>query len=66
MPKYWGKQIFTLGSFAEVGQKQKTEREKRERERLKWPATHGKRHLGWRTQAAWAKSFDTSCAPCFA
>ena len=28
MPKYWGKQIFTLGRFPEVGQKQKTEREK--------------------------------------
>ena len=31
MPKYWGKQIFSLGSFPEVGQKQKRERE-RERE----------------------------------
>ena len=28
MPKYWGKQIFTHGSFPEVGQKQKTERER--------------------------------------
>ena len=27
--KYWGKQIFTHGIFPEVGQKQKTEREKR-------------------------------------
>ena len=37
MPKYWGKQIFTHGSFPEVGPKQKTERKKkkeRERERL--------------------------------
>ena len=35
MPKYWGKQIFTLGRFPEVGQKQKTEREKKEeKERL--------------------------------
>ena len=25
MSKYWGKQIFSLGSFPEVGQKQKTE-----------------------------------------
>ena len=32
MPKYWGKQIFSLGRFPEVGQKQKTER-KREKER---------------------------------
>ena len=28
MPKYWGKQIFILVRFPEVGQKQKTEREK--------------------------------------
>ena len=26
MPKYWGKQIFSLGRFPEVGQKQKTEK----------------------------------------
>ena len=32
MPKYWGKQIFSLGSFPEAGQKQKTEK-KEERER---------------------------------
>ena len=31
MPKYWGKQIFSLRSFPEVGQKQKTEREERPR-----------------------------------
>ena len=29
MPKYWEKQIFTHGSFPEVGQKQKTEKRKR-------------------------------------
>ena len=34
MPKYWGKQIFSLGSFPEVGQKQKTEKKEKE-ERLK-------------------------------
>ena len=28
MPKYWEKQIFTHGSFPEVGQKQKTERKR--------------------------------------
>ena len=28
MPKYWGKQIFSLGSFPKVGQKQKTEKER--------------------------------------
>ena len=26
MPKYWGKQIFSLESFPEVGQKQRTEK----------------------------------------
>ena len=29
MPKYWGKQIFAHGRFPEVGQKQKTERERK-------------------------------------
>ena len=34
MPNYWGKQIFTHGSFPEVGKKQKTERkEEREKDR---------------------------------
>ena len=65
MPKYWGKQMFTHGSFPEVGQKQKTEeKEERERERKKerlnngnnnGQATHGARKHAWRTQAAWAK-----------
>ena len=31
MPKYWGKQIFTHGSFPGVGQKQKTEEKKEEK-----------------------------------
>ena len=35
MPKYWGKQIFSLGSFPKVGQKQKTE-SKREKETESW------------------------------
>ena len=34
MPKYWGKQIFSHGCFPKVGQKQKTEKE-RKKERLK-------------------------------
>ena len=29
MPKYLGKQIFSLGSFLEVGQKQKTKKKER-------------------------------------
>ena len=36
MPKYWGKQIFSLGNFPEVGQKQKTEGKKRKREIESW------------------------------
>ena len=35
MPKYWGKQIITHGSFPEVGQKQKTEKKEREKEERK-------------------------------
>ena len=34
MPKYWGKQIFSLWSFPEVGQKQKTEKKKEERAKV--------------------------------
>ena len=33
MPKYWGKQIFSLGRFPEVGQKQKTEKKERKTEK---------------------------------
>ena len=40
MPKYWGKRIFSLGSFPEVGQKQKMEEKKerrnKERESVIW------------------------------
>ena len=61
MPKYWGKQIFTLGRFPEVGQKQKTEKKrKKKEERLNngdnnGQATHGTHKHAWCTQAAWAK-----------
>ena len=34
MPKYWGEKMFSLGSFPEVGQKQKMEKQRREKERL--------------------------------
>ena len=63
MPKYWGKQIFTHGRFPNVGQKQKTEREKKVEEKKKerlnddnnnGQAMHGARKHAWRTQAAWA------------
>ena len=43
MPKYWGKQIFTHGSFPEVGQKQKTE--KKERRRAKVGNNNGQLHI---------------------
>ena len=37
MPKYWGKQIFTHGSFPEVGQKQKTgKKEKKKKKTEIW------------------------------
>ena len=61
MRKYWGKQIFTHGSFPEVGRKQKTEeKERKKRERAKvsdnnGQATHGERKHACRTQATWAK-----------
>ena len=63
MPKYWVN-YFAHGRFSEVGQKQKTEREKKRRERLNdgdnnGQATHGARKHAWRTQAAWAKKVLT-------
>ena len=60
MPKYWVKNYFAHGSFPEVGQKQKTEKERRERAKVgdnNGQATHGARKHAWRTQAAWAKSW---------
>ena len=60
MPKYWGKQIFSLGSFPKVGQKQKTE-EEREKERLKDDNNNGQLRIanatsGGARKDAWAKS----------
>ena len=50
MPKYWGENYFSHGSFSEVGQKQKTEKKERrkKKERAKvgdnnGQATHGAR-----------------------
>ena len=65
MPKYWVKNYFAHGRFPEVGQKQKTEKEKKERkkerkrERLNNGDNNGQGTLGarkhaWCTQAAWA------------
>ena len=58
MPKYWGKNYFAHGTFPEVGQKHKTEKEKKE-EKLNdgdnyGQATHGARKHAWRTQARMA------------
>ena len=58
----WAKKKFTHGSFPEVGQKQKTEKEERERAKVgdnNGQATHGERKHAWRTQAAWAKNPKT-------
>ena len=49
MPKYWVEQIFSLGRFPKVGQKQMMEREKREEKKRIANATSG----GAR-KAAWA------------
>ena len=59
MPKYWVKNYFAHGSFPEVGQKQKTERNAwRTQARMAHASTHGARKHAWRTQAAWAKKKD--------
>ena len=57
MPKYWVKNYFTHGRFPEVGQKQKTEKERAKVGDNNGQATHGARKHAWRTQAAWAKFF---------
>ena len=54
MPKYWVKNYFTHGRFPEVGQKQKTEKErKKERKLMKTMAKLRMAHAI--TQAAWPK-----------
>ena len=45
MPKYWRKQIFSLGCFPEVDQNQKTEKKKEERKRLKVGNNNGELRL---------------------
>ena len=60
MPKYWGKQIFSLWSFPEVAQKQKTEGKRgKKRERLKVGNNIGQLRIanttsGGPRKAAWA------------
>ena len=56
MPKYWGKQIFTHGSFPEVCQKQKTEREKkREKDRPNDGNNNGQIRIATTPRVAHAK-----------
>ena len=55
MPKYGGKQIFSLGSFPKVGQKQKTERKKREKERPKVGNNNGQLRIATPPRVAHAK-----------
>ena len=55
MPKYWGKQIFSLGRFPEVGQKQDREKKKGKKSRdrtmvITMTSFAMQPHLGWRTQ----------------
>ena len=59
MPKYGGKQNFGLGSFPEVGQKQKTENKER-RKKLKVGNNNGQPRIanatsGGARKATWAK-----------
>ena len=59
MPKYWGKQIFSLGSFPEVGQKQKIEK-KEEEEKLNDGDNNGQAMHGTH-KAAWVNFVYTDC-----
>ena len=53
MPKNLGKQIFAHGRFPEVGQKQKTEGEKRE-EQAEFAEPHSSSTIGWSMRVACA------------
>ena len=61
MPKYWGKQIFSLESFLEVVQNQRRrEKERKKRERLNDVNNNGRLRIANATsdgprKAAWAK-----------
>ena len=55
MPKYWGKQIFTHGSFPEVGQKQKTERKREKERRAKVGNNNGQLRIAMPSRVAHAK-----------
>ena len=65
MPKYLGKQIFTHGSFPEVGENQKAEKKKKKKKRRKIGEKNGQlhfvRHHGWRTQACLDQKGKNGC-----
>ena len=68
MPKYWGKNYFAHGSFPEVGQKQKTEKKKKERKSdrklvITIASYALQRHLGWRTQIRLGQQWPASLRP---
>ena len=54
MPKYWGTQIFTQGSFPKVGQKQKTERKRKKEERAKVGNNNGQLRIATTPRVAHA------------
>ena len=57
MPKYWRGDYFAHGRFPEVGQKQKTEKKRKEEKDPKLVITMAKlRMVHARTQAAWANN----------
>ena len=57
MPKYWVKQIFSLGSFTEVGQKQKMEKkkERKKKERLNDGNNNGQLRIATPPRVVYAK-----------
>ena len=55
MLKYWGKQMFTHGSFPEVGQNQKMEKKERKRERPWVGNNNGQLRVAMPPQVAHAK-----------
>ena len=59
MPKYWGKQIFSHGSFPEVGQKQKMEKQRREKERLNDGNNNGQLRIANATSGGACKAAGT-------
>ena len=55
MPKYWVKNYFAHGSCPEVGQKQKTEKKEREKERLNNDKNNGQLRIATPPRVANAK-----------